>query len=140
MTADHGLTCDCFDCDVKYDRRIKETKVAAILGCSQFTLQKARWRGTPPEFEKQGRAVVYRARSIRAFADARRRSSTSATAPKVAVETASSTFTLTIPAGIDIIDEKKWIRQNSAAMAEMLRYARMVPVNTSRQIHWSPVT
>lgn len=77
MVSEHGLLCDCFGCDIRYDRRIKEAKAASILGISKFTLQKARWRGAPPSFEKHGRAVVYRARVIRELAESQTRTSTS---------------------------------------------------------------
>lgn len=69
--------CDCFDCDVKYDRRIKETKAAAVLGLTVSTLQKRRCRGAEPFAEYDGRACRYRARYIKEYAQSRTRRSTS---------------------------------------------------------------
>lgn len=69
--------CDCFDCDVKYDRCIKEAKAAAVLGLKVSTLQKRRCQGIEPFAEYDGRACRYRARYIKEYAHSRIRKSTS---------------------------------------------------------------
>ena len=54
-----------------------EKNVAAILGLSPRTLQKMRVEGGGPEYCKFGHAVRYDLAEIEAWADARRRRSTS---------------------------------------------------------------
>lgn len=78
----HGLCCDCFDCDLKYDRRVKETKASKVTGLSLSTLQKRRWRGEPPHAEYDGRSRVYSARYLKAYCESRLRKSTSEPAAK----------------------------------------------------------
>ena len=56
---------------------VPETDAAAFLGLSKRTLQKMRVKGGGPEFRKFGYAVRYKLDDIEAWADARRRRSTS---------------------------------------------------------------
>lgn len=77
MTHTPQSNCDCFNCDLFYDRGIKEQKAAQILGLKTSTLQKRRVHGLHPSFEKHGRSVVYRARVIADLRDSCARRSTS---------------------------------------------------------------
>lgn len=83
--GNHGLCCDCFDCDVRYDRRVKETKASMVTGLALSTLQKRRWRGEEPFAEYDGRSRVYSARYLKAYCESRIRKSTSE--PEAKVET-----------------------------------------------------
>ena len=56
---------------------VPETDAAAFLGLSKRTLQKMRVKGGGPEFRKFGHAVRYELAEVAAWANARRRRSTS---------------------------------------------------------------
>ena len=78
MTA-HNQSCDCFDCDVLYDRRITTAKLAQMTGVSMSKYEKDRYFGKGRPFEKCGNTVRYRARTVRDHLEACTRKSTSDT-------------------------------------------------------------
>lgn len=61
---------------------MRTPKAAKRLDLSESTLNKLRLTGGGPPFSKLGRAVVYDARELDAWADSRRRTSTSHRAPQ----------------------------------------------------------
>ncbi len=78
MNGTHTPDCDCFDCDVRYDRRISGQKLSKILNLSMSKIEKDRHFGKGIPFEKVGRNVRYRARTVREYLESRTRRSTSA--------------------------------------------------------------
>lgn len=58
-------------------RRMRTAEAAAHLGVSKSFLEKLRLTGLGPRFAKLGKAVVYDSTDLDAWADARKRNSTS---------------------------------------------------------------
>lgn len=88
MLMNHHPDCDCFDCDVRFDRHIDTNKVGRIFGQKPNTIEKGRVQGSPIPYIKIGRSVRYRARDVRAFLETCRVTSTSCS-PKSASSTST---------------------------------------------------
>ena len=59
------------------DRYLTDVEASQLTGLSRAWFRRARWTGQGPTFIKLGNAVRYRESSLRAWFDARERSSTS---------------------------------------------------------------
>lgn len=62
---------------VRHRRRLRTREAAAYVGLSPSTLEKLRLTGTGPLYSKLGKVVVYDPIDLDAWADARKRTSTS---------------------------------------------------------------
>lgn len=63
--------------NLDYQRRVRTTEAAVILGLSKSTLEKLRLKGDGPKYAKLGKICVYAPRDLEAWAVARSRNSTS---------------------------------------------------------------
>ena len=59
---------------------LNQTEAGSLLGLSVRTLERFRWDGRGPKYLKLGRRVVYAREDLTAWAESRRRASTSDTA------------------------------------------------------------